>query len=49
MESVNSNIRKVADGKRVFPNDDALLEVAYGVILELEDKWKKNTYKIRTL
>ncbi|MGC8649827.1 MAG: transposase, partial [Hydrogenobaculum sp.] len=41
IESVNSKIRKVADSKRVFPSDDALLKVAYGVILELEDKWIK--------
>ncbi|WP_459894057.1 transposase, partial [Hydrogenobaculum acidophilum] len=41
IESVNSKIRKITDGKRVFPDDDSLIKVVYGVILELENKWTK--------
>lgn len=41
IESVNSKIRKAADGKRVFPDDDSLAKVVYSAILELESKWTK--------
>ncbi len=32
---------RFAYGKRVFPDDDSLLKVAYGAILELESKCTK--------
>ena len=41
IESVHSKIKKVTDSKRVFPNEESLLKVLYGVALELEEKWKR--------
>ncbi|WPM33040.1 IS256 family transposase [Hydrogenobacter sp. T-2] len=41
VESINSKIRKVIYGKRIFPTDEALLKVCYGVAMDLEEKWKK--------
>ncbi|EDP74853.1 IS256 family transposase [Hydrogenivirga sp. 128-5-R1-1] len=41
IESVYSKVKKVTDSKRVFPHEEALMKVLYGVALELEDKWKR--------
>jgi len=41
VESINSKIRKVIYGKKIFPTDEALLKVCYGVAMDLEEKWKK--------
>ena len=41
IESVNSKLRKVTDGKRVFPSDESLLKSLYIVAVELEKKWSK--------
>jgi len=41
IESVYSKVKKVTDSKRVFPSEEALMKVLYGVALELEDKWKR--------
>ncbi len=41
IESVYSKVKKVTDSKRVFPSEDALMKVLYGVALELEEKWKR--------
>ncbi len=41
IESVNSNLRKAIDGKRVFPSDESLLKSLYIVAVELEKKWSK--------
>ncbi len=37
VESINSKIRKVIYGKRIFPTDEALLKVCYGVAMDLEE------------
>jgi len=41
IESVHSKIKKVTDSKRVFPNEESLMKVLYGVALELEKVWKR--------
>ena len=41
IESVYSKVKKVTDSKRVFPSEDALMKVLYGVALELEERWKR--------
>ncbi len=41
IESVYSKVKKVTDSKRVFPSEEALMKVLYGVALELEDRWKR--------
>ena len=41
IESVYSKVKKVTDSKRVFPSEEALMKVLYGVALELEEKWKR--------
>lgn len=41
IESVNSKLRKVTDGKRVYPSEEALLKNLYMVAIELEKKWSK--------
>ncbi len=42
IESVYSKIKKVTDSKRVFPSEDSLMKVLYGVALELEELWKRS-------
>ncbi|WPM33038.1 transposase [Hydrogenobacter sp. T-2] len=37
VESINSKIRKVIYGKRIFLTDEALLKVCYGVGMDLEE------------
>ncbi len=41
IESINSKIKKVTYGKKIFPDDMALLKVCYGVALDLDEKWQK--------
>ena len=41
IESVYSKVKKVTDSKRVFPSEEGLMKVLYGVALELEERWKR--------
>lgn len=41
IESVNSKIRKITEGKRVYPSDEALLKNLYIVAVEFEKKWAR--------
>ena len=43
IESVNSCLRKVTNGKGCFINQIALEKVLYLRIRDLEKKWKRNT------
>lgn len=42
IESLNSGLRKVTNGKGCFVNEEALKKVLYLRIKELKDKWGKN-------
>ena len=41
IESLNSALRKVTNGKGSFPTKEAVIKVLYLRIKELEEKWKK--------
>ncbi len=41
IESVHSKFRKVTGGKRVYPNENAVLKSLYLIALEIEKKWSK--------
>lgn len=41
IESVNSTLRKVTNGKGSFPSDESVIKVLYLRIQELEKKWTK--------
>ena len=41
IESVHSKLRKVTGGKRVYPNENAVLKSLYLIALEIEKKWSK--------
>lgn len=42
IESVNSALRKVTNGKGSFPNEEAVMKLLYLRIMELEKKWSKS-------
>jgi transposase-like protein len=39
IESVNSQLRKVTNNKRVFPNDDSVFKTLYLTIKYITAKW----------
>ena len=45
IESVHSKSRKVPGGKRVYPNENAVLKSLYLIALEIEKKWSRAPIK----
>lgn len=43
IESVNSSLRKVTNGKGMFMNKESLMKVLYLRVIDLEKKWSKGT------
>ena len=49
IESLNSALRKVTNGKGSFPTKEAVLKVLYLRVRDLENKWQKGTIGWKTI
>lgn len=49
VESVNSALRKVTNGKGAFPNEEAVYKVLFLRIRDLKEKWKKPIRNWKTI
>jgi transposase-like protein len=39
IESLHSQLRKITDNKRIFPNDDALRKILFLALQNIQKKW----------